>query len=744
MKDMYPITLLAIVTAAAGLSCSQHTAGRSATGQVARPDAQAEAAPAFEVRQPGDEAAVQFGPIALPDASEATLVPAHWFLSIAPGSELGKDAMDACALGDLGGVSLTLAAIEVGFDRIAVAGTVVGELERGRAPDAGWGELIEGALQGALETLGDANHRAAQRGCRPWATFCPLPPADITPLARARAEARARFHPPLLLVIDAGVPMETVVRVEQAAKAARFRIDAVWVDALDPAPFALSESPSTPGPVLWSGASAQGAQWARQEASAHADLGGDPPSSGWGETPPEAVDVATQALVITHPTTTAGSALAQWNEVAGLGIQCVDLRADPDAGVSQSPRGPAVRKTLRWDDSIGAISLAEIKVIGPSSEARYQRLLTGAQCPPYTRTSQAPSASQAEAEAKTLIRDATGRPASGSDSQRVARDLLAIRQQHPEVADTVAATPGDKRSDRRDLSLAKDGDDHLYIFLQGRGDCSRGCPHHDLLLFGTDAGGKVEALGCSDDQRVGYLSRHPQLENAIADLGREGFEYRPPELARHALCLELCEAPAYHSCLRDSAEAAEGRAQFEVVMEFDVAPDGNVIQARAEDQSLEGSAVERCMATALGDYSIQPFSGDEPRTVRFGWNLVKGRRIVCPSCRRGERSRPYPAIELVELVSEVEVDLQAQLTEGRLGLCLGEAPDVEQFDVSWTLQPHGASTGVRVSGIERAEVRSCITNEVRSWWQPGEQETPVSVQATFRPADRPHDLGCRK
>ena len=744
MKHLFSIAVLVVAAIAAAPSCSLRSGGRSATGQVARPDNRAESGTTFEVRKPGDEAAVHFGPMALPDVQEAIRIPAHWFLSIAPGSELGKDALDACAMGDMGGVPLTLATIEVGLEQIAVAGTVVGELQRGRAPDAGWGELIEGALQGALETLGAANHRAARRGCRPWAAVRPLPPPDLTQDRRSRGEDKERLHPPLLLVVDAGVPMETVVRIEQAVEAARFRVDAIWVDDLEPAAFAPPATPSDPGPLLWSRATLQGAQWARQRPSEHADLGDALPSSGWDAAAPGTVESAAQALIVTHPSTTAGSAFAHWSEVAGLGIQCIGLRTDPSAELSQSPRGPILRKTLRWDDSISAISPAAIQVVGPSSEAPYQRLLTGARCPSYMRIPRAPSASQLDSEAQALIREAMGPSASASAAVRIARDLGEIRQQYPEVADTVAATPSDKRSDRRDLSLAVDSDDHLYVFLQGRGDCNRGCPHHDLLLFGTDADGVVESLGCSDDQRVGYLSRHPQLERALADLGREGFEYRPPELARHALCLDLCEAQAYRSCLRDSTEAQEGRAKFEVVMEFDVVPDGHVLQSRAEDPSLRGSAVESCMTTALGEYSIQPFSGDEPRTVRFGWSLMKGRRIVCPGCRRGERSRPYPEVEVAELDSEFGASLEAQLAGSRLGPCLGEAPDVEQFVVGWTQQSHGALTGVSVSGVAQAEVRSCIADEVRSWWHPNDEETPFTVQATFQSTGRPHDLGCRK
>jgi len=746
MSDRYPILLLTIALAATGLTCKHRSGGGTTAGQVSRPDAAAETETAFEVRQPGDEAAVAFGPIALPEAAEATEIPAHWFLSIAPGADLGKDALDACALGELGGVPLTLAAIEVGFDRIAVAGTVVGELERGHAPEAGWGELIEGALQGALQTLGSANDHAARRGCRPWAAVEPLPPADFVANGRSRRAADAHLHPPLLLVVDAGIPMETVERVEQAAEAARFRVGALWVQDVDPAPFVMSSVPPAPGPVLWARTDPPASSFNLRDAERHADLGGELPSSGWGPIPPGELDANAQAVVLANPSAVAGAAIARWSEVAGIGVQCVALQTDDGAAAPPRPRGPVSRRTLRWDDAIAVIAPADVRVIGPSPAAPAQRLLTGGSCPVYTRIPPVPTPAQAEAEAKVLLRQATGQAASGPGAVRVVRDLQAIRQLHPEVADTVTADSSDKRADRRDLSLAIDGDDHLYVFLQGRGDCTRGCPHHDLLLFGTDADGVVESLGCSDDARVGYLSRHPRLEQALADLGREGFEYRPPELGRVALCLGLCEGEVFRSCLRDAAEAQEGRAKFEVAMEFDVAPEGHVIQARAADQALEGSGVERCLASALDEYAIQPFAGDEPRTVRFSWNLVKGRRIVCPGCRRGERSRPYPEVEIQELTTDAPESLDEQLVADawRLGFCLGDAPEIEQFEVRWVHQPHGAFTGLKISGIGEAAVRSCVAKEIRSWWHPIDAETPVSATATFHALDRPHDLGCRK
>ena len=75
------------------------------------------------------------GALDLPSATEATGVPAGWFITVSPDHDPSYDAMEQCSFGDLGQVELTYMVVEVTPQRLALGGTEILELDDGLVRD---------------------------------------------------------------------------------------------------------------------------------------------------------------------------------------------------------------------------------------------------------------------------------------------------------------------------------------------------------------------------------------------------------------------------------------------------------------------------------------------------------------------------------------------------------------------------------------------------------------------------------
>ena len=714
---------------------------QTATASVERPDAESTSPAKSAFTVPGTEAEVPVGPLAWTEVGAATAVPAHWFLAVAPGADPGMAA--ACAAGDLENVPMTLAVLEVRWDRLALAGSPVGALEMGRVADGDAGGQTLHDLRTALAALGAINHSLGRQGCRPWATMASYPPNDLQASWRQREATAPSIHPPLLLAVDGRVPMETLMQVAHAAVASGFVIGGVWVDDGDPAPLPQDEGPAEPGDVVWVRVGA--VEWAVLDSGQADARGVDQAPARWSSTPLEGPlareQGVPQGVVLAGGGASMGQVLTAQDRLVDLGAACVELRPAENSGnlVLSLTDDPGSTRTLRWDDTVAVLPWSTVRSSTPARERPFGRLITGTRCPRYMPRPASLARQQVESEARTLLEEAMGSAARGGDVQRVVSDLERIREQRPDLAQ-IATARGDA-ADRADVSLAVEDDSHVYAFLQGRGECVQGCSHHDVSLFTSDAAGQVDDLGCAAVERAGMLSRNAGLEDALSHLGEEGFAYIPPELAGPSLCLSLCGGEAFRQCILEERQDTEQRARFQVGLEFTVAPDGTFSGVHASDPDLAGSEVEACLVEALRGYEVEPFPATYARHVQFEWTLIKGRRVVCPGCHRAKRARVMPHVTLVELSGSDDAALRETISDSAAGLgrCLGPRSEVE---LTWTVQPHGSFTDpVVVSGAE-GKAATCVADEVRSWWHP--MDGGAEVRARFGATGLPHDLGCRR
>jgi len=172
---------------------------------------------------------LETGPLALPPASHATAVPAEWFVTADPGDFVESDALLAChEKGETRGIELTYAVLEVGIERITLAGDPVLTLEGGiPRPEDAKGYYLA-ALYDALDALFDQSSDLATAQCRPWTTG-----ETFLPEALQRAD-----RPPLLLAIDGAVPQATLAQVLYTCGQASAHDLLLWVDDPEPAPLA--------------------------------------------------------------------------------------------------------------------------------------------------------------------------------------------------------------------------------------------------------------------------------------------------------------------------------------------------------------------------------------------------------------------------------------------------------------------------------------------------------------------------
>jgi hypothetical protein len=341
-------------------------------------------------------------PMVLASVTEATAIPAHWFLSIQPGAEVSKEVLDACARGDLTGLPLTLAVIEVSSTRVAIAGEVVmeGEGWHLQPPKSG------ADLRAALQALGETNKAAARAGCRPWAVTEPRPPADFRP--------EPSLAPPVLAVVDAAAPAHWFDTVQTQARFADLRVSAVWVADEEPEPPALQAEVATSGGILRVQHDGQALQWAVEGPDEVAEQGYTPSSfrvrERWATVEVDAFPSAVAAeldaadIVVVQQRAREDVSFQQivsvQDRLSQRGVRCVNVVAGgvgvvPPAGnpPGGDPSAAHAALQLRASDTLAVLPVTQLGGSGPSvaRDEPSWRLLTGELCPRLARVAQPPS-----------------------------------------------------------------------------------------------------------------------------------------------------------------------------------------------------------------------------------------------------------------------------------------------------------------------------------------------------------------
>jgi len=322
---------------------------------------------------------LETGPMTLPVAQAATGMPASWFVTVKPGAETPSAALEACLDGDTSQLERTLAVVDVGSGRIAVAGQSVAtwrdeELQQMVAE----GLLLTPLFDALLELADDASQVAAI-GCRPWEQGSSAPPGD------------RRDRPPLLLAVDAGTPVQLMQMVVYTAGQAQFAELAWLVADSTPAPLPAADGPLPGDGRITVSLSETNLSWS-YSADGEVHLT-DPETPGSAALATGSVEQFAGALDTLAPEGTPeamivldggtmGSLVNAQDRLAQQGIHCATLAGSLElASTAPAFDGGGAVQALDSAQTLAVLPiLLPVLSIAPDGRLGHQTLLTGHRC----------------------------------------------------------------------------------------------------------------------------------------------------------------------------------------------------------------------------------------------------------------------------------------------------------------------------------------------------------------------------